>query len=166
MTQYDKVMTQVVAFIGSDKVSLEDQQTLVDYFQLALADKVASKYPLVDRPGPGVLRIQVALLDAEAATPGVRSVSVIVPQLKMVGAASSLAREGKFPFSGGAEVAVKITDAMSGQVLAGAVDRRVGGGSLKTAVQWQWGDAENAIDAWAQIIAERLYAYTRCGEAS
>ena len=165
-TQYDKVMIQVIAFVGSDKASPDEQQTLVDYFQTALSDKLASKYPIVDRPGPGVLRIQVAILDAEAATPGVRSVSVVVPQVKLLGAASSLAREGKFPFSGGAEAAWKITDSMTGQVLAGAVDRRVGGGSIASAAQWQWGDAKNAIDAWAQLTADRLYAYTSGAEKS
>jgi len=40
------------------------------------------------------------------------------------------------------------------------VDKRVGGGSLKTAAQWQLGDAENAMTAWSQQMANRLSAWT------
>jgi hypothetical protein len=38
------------------------------------------------------------------------------------------------------------------------MDRRVGGGSIETAVQWQWGDAQNAMDKWASLTADRLSA--------
>lgn len=36
----------------------------------------------------------------------------------------------------------------------------MGGGSVETAAQWEWGDAENVIKAWSQLAADRLYAYT------
>jgi hypothetical protein len=47
----------------------------------------------------------------------------------------------------------KATDAVTGQVLGAGVDRRVGGGSIQTAAQWQWGDAENVIKTWSQLPA-------------
>jgi hypothetical protein len=40
------------------------------------------------------------------------------------------------------------------------VDRRVGGGSLKDAAQWEWGDAENVMNDWATQVTERLYSWT------
>ena len=161
LTQYNKVIVEVIAFFGSDpaQVPRDQQQALADYFYNALTLKLAEICPVVDRPGTGVMRIQVAILDAEAATPGMRTISIVVPQLKLVGAATSLAREGKFPFAGGIQAAWKITDSVTGQVLGAAVDRRTGGGSVKAAAQWQWGDAQNAIDVWAKLSAERLYAY-------
>ena len=51
-------------------------------------------------------------------------------------------------------------DSVTHQVLAAAVDKRVGGGSLATAAQWQWGDAENAMTAWAAQLANRLSSWT------
>jgi hypothetical protein len=45
---------------------------------------------------------------------------------------------------------------VTGQVLGAAVDRRVGGGAISTAAQWQWGDAENAMDHWAELTATRI----------
>jgi hypothetical protein len=68
-------------------------------------------------------------------------------------------RDGEVPFAGGAEAAAKLTDSVSGEVLAAGVDRRRGG-SIKTAAQWEWGDAENAMKAWAEMITTNLYAYT------
>jgi hypothetical protein len=67
---------------------------------------------------------------------------------------------GKYPFSGGGQAIVKISDSMTEQVLGVAVDRRSGGGALQTAAQWQWGDAENAIKAWSTQLANGMHAYT------
>ena len=160
-TQYSKVMISVVGFFGSDteKASPKDQQMLTDYFNKALNEELAKKYQIVDEPGPGVVKVQVAILDAEAATPGLRSISMAIPQLRLLSTGASLAT-GKFPFAGGAQAAVKITDAVTGRVLAAAVDRRMGAGSMRAAAQWEWGDAENATKAWAVQIATVMYAYT------
>jgi hypothetical protein len=57
----------------------------------------------------------------------------------------------------------EVTDSVSGKVLAGAMDQRVGGGSIETAVQWQWGDARNAMDQWASLTADCLSAL-QCGK--
>ena len=48
---------------------------------------------------------------------------------------------------------------MSHQVIAAAVDKRVGG-SIATAAQWNMGDAENAMTAWAKQLATRLSSWT------
>jgi hypothetical protein len=65
-----------------------------------------------------------------------------------------------FPFVGGAQAEAKISDSVSGQILALAVDKRVGGGSFTTGFQWQWGDAENAINHWSELAANRLSSWT------
>jgi len=49
---------------------------------------------------------------------------------------------------------------MTGQVLAAAVSKRVGGGSPKAAAQWELGDAENALTYWAQMTTTRLSSWT------
>jgi len=51
---------------------------------------------------------------------------------------------------------MKVTDAISGQLLAAAIDKREGGIALSAAAQWRWGDAENAMNYWAQKISARL----------
>lgn len=161
VTQYNKVLIQVVGFYGSDKekVSPKDEQMLTDAFAKTLNEELSKKYQVVDQAGPGTMKLDIALLDAEAATPGLRSITMVVPQMRLLSTGASLAT-GKFPFAGGAEAAAKITDSVTGELLAAGVDRRVGGGSIKTAAQWEWGDAENAMKAWADMITTNMYAYT------
>lgn len=160
-TQYKKIIIDPVTFWGSDttKISAADQQTLVNYFDQVLHEDLSKKFQIVDQAGPGVMRVQVALTDAEAATPGLRSISVIVPQARTLNTLK-YAATGTYAFIGAAQAEAKITDAATGQILAEAVDRRVGGGSLEAAAQWQWGDAENAMNAWATQMAERLSSWT------
>jgi hypothetical protein len=160
-TQYNKVMVEVVGFFGTDpsKVPPADQERLTALFQQSLTDALATKYRVVDRPAPGTMEVQVIILDAEAATPGLRSLSMVVPQARLLGT-GYYAASGKYPFVGGGQPAFKATDAVTGQVLGAGVDRSVGGGAIQTAAQWQWGDAENAIKAWSQQLADGMYAYT------
>jgi hypothetical protein len=37
----------------------------------------------------------------------------------------------------------------------------MGGGSVETAAQWQWGDAENVMKEWAKLAAERLSTWSK-----
>ena len=154
-------MIQPVAFFGDEKtkISASDQQTLTNYFHQVLQEQMGKKFQIVDEPGPGVMKLEVALTDAEAATPGLRSVSVVVPQMRLLGSVKALAT-GTYPFVGQAQAEARVTDAMTGQLLAAVMDRRVGGGSIEAAAQWQWGDAENAMKAWAEQMVNRLYAVT------
>ena len=160
-TQYTKIMIAPGTFWAGDNssVSAADQQALTNYFYNALNTALAKKFQIVDQPGPGVMEIQVAIDDVETATPVLRSVSMVVPQARALATLKYLAT-GTYAFVGGAQAEAKVTDSLTGQVLVAAVDKRVGGGSLKTAAQWQWGDAENAMDAWSQQAADRLSSWT------
>jgi len=160
-TQYSKVLIEPVTFWGGDqtKLSAAEQRQLTNYMYQALNQQLAQKFQVVDQPGPGVMAIQVALDDATAATPGLRSVSVIEPHARALATLKYLST-GTFPFVGSAQAEVKITDSVTGQVLAAAVSKRVGGGSPKAADQWEWGDAENAINYWAQLMTNRLASWT------
>jgi hypothetical protein len=160
-TQYKSVMIQPVTFWGEDdeKLSAKDQLTLTNYFYQSLEKQLATKFQIATEPAPGVMRIQVALEDATTATPVLRSISMVIPQARALATLKYLAT-GKYPFVGSAQAEAKITDSETGQVLAAAVDRRVGGGALGTAAQWQLGDAENAINAWSSQMTERLASFT------
>jgi hypothetical protein len=160
-SQYSKVLIDPVTFWGGDstKLSAADQQMLVNYASQQFKEQLGQKFQIVDQAGLGVMKIDVALTDAETATPGLRSISIIVPQAHMLANLKYLAT-GSMPFVGAAQGQVKITDSVSGQVLAMAVDKQIGGGSIKAGFQWQWGDAENAANHWAELAANRLSSWT------
>ena len=155
--QYNNILLEPVEFWDSENstVSPSDQHMLTAYTYNKLKEDLQKNFTLVDQGGPGVLVLQVALVNASGATPGLRSVSVAIPQLRIINAAQSLAT-GSYAFVGSAEAMMKATDAVSGQLLAAAIDKRAGGIALSAAAQWRWGDAENAINYWAQKIDSRL----------
>jgi hypothetical protein len=72
--------------------------------------------------------------------------------------AIKMAATGTYAFVGSAQGAAKLTDSVSGQLLAAWADKRVGGTSVKNVTVFQWGDAENAIDYWANGLGQRLVA--------
>ncbi|MGA6974886.1 MAG: DUF3313 domain-containing protein [Candidatus Binatus sp.] len=156
---YTKVQLMPVEFwaAADSKVSTADQATLTEYFYNALQTNLSKSFTLVDQPGPGVMTLRVALMDATTAVPGLRTISVIVPQARVLNLAQSMATDS-YAFVGSAEAEMKLTDSVTGTLLAEAVDQRAGGMGLKSAASFQWGDAQNAMDYWAQRIPNRLLA--------
>ena len=155
---YNKILLDPVQFwaAADSKVSTSDQQILTEYFYNSLKTNIPQQgFTLVDQPGPGVIRLQVALMDATTAVPGLRTISVVVPQARVLNLAQSMATDS-YAFVGSAEAEMKATDSVSGEILAEAVDQRAGGMGLKSAASFQWGDAQNAMDYWAQAIPQRL----------
>ena len=155
--QYTKIMIEPVEFWDNPdtKVSPTDQHMLTAYFYTKLKETLQKNFTIVDQGGPGVLVLQVALINASTAVPGLRSVSVVIPQARILNGLQSLAT-GSYAFVGTAEAEMKATDSTTGQFLAGAIDKRAGGMALSTAAQWQWGDAENAMNYWSDKINGRL----------
>jgi hypothetical protein len=155
-SNYKKVLLKPVEFWDTpdSSVSPNDQKMLTSYFYNSLQKNLQKNFTLAQQPGPGVITMQVAIINAESATPGLRSVSVIISQARIVNYAQSFAT-GHAAFAGSAEAALKATDSTTNQLLAESVDKRVGGMAVSSAAQVQWGDAENAMDYWAQRITLR-----------
>jgi Protein of unknown function (DUF3313) len=156
-SRYNKILLEEVEFWDDPNTSISpsDQEMLTAYFYNKLKEDLQKNFTLVDQGGPGVIVLQVAIVNARTATPVLRSVSVVVPQARILNGLQSLAT-GSYAFVGSAEAEMKARDATTGQLLAGAIDKRAGGMALSTAAQWQWGDAKNAMDYWANRITVRL----------
>ena len=156
-SSYTKIQLLPVEFwaAADSKVSPADQATLTEYFYNQLQTNLSKSFTLVDQPGPGVMTLRVALMDATTAVPGLRTISVVVPQARVLNLAQSMATDS-YAFVGSAEAEMKVTDSVNGMLLAEAVDQRAGGMGLKSAASFEWGDAQNAMDYWAQKIPARI----------
>ena len=155
-SRYHSILVAPVQFWSSgENVPDSDQKVLTSYFYNSLRKNLEKSFTLVEKPGPGVMVLKVALTGATASTPVLRSVSVIVPQARVLNAAQSLAT-GSYAFVGAAQAEGQIVDSVTGERLAAAIDRREGGMGLKAAAQWKWGDAQNVLDYWAEKIPERI----------
>jgi len=156
-SQYTKVMISPITIWGGVKneVGAADAQYLANYLYQAMVKQVGAKFQLVDEPGPDVMKLQIAITNAETAVPVLRTISMLIPQARALATLKYVAT-GSYPFVGSAQGEAEVTDSVTGQVLVAGVDRRIGGGSLQTAAQWQLGDAQNVMDSWAALTATRL----------
>ncbi len=156
-TSYNKVMIAPVTFWGDkdSNLSAADQQTLCNYFYNVLQQQFSKNFTVVNEPGSGVAKLTVALTDATSAVPGLRTISVLVPQAHVLGLIKQGAT-GTYAFVGSATGEAKLTDSVSGQLLAAWSDQRFGSGAVRNAAVWQWGDAENAMNYWANGLDQRL----------
>ena len=94
------------------------------------------------------MRIQTAIIDADNAKPVRNTLSTFMP----IGMGVSLLKygaTGKQSGVGEITAEMKITDASTGELLAAALDRRVGGKEISEL--WsKWHNADNALQFWAK----------------
>jgi hypothetical protein len=154
---YTGIFIEPVVFISdaSTHVDPKDQQVLSSYYYETMKTHLSGVLPVVEQPGPHILVIRAALTNVTGATPGLRTVSVVIPQARLINAAQSLATDS-YAFVGTARGEAEFKDGGTSQILAEAVDGRAGGMSIKNAGVWEWGDAEHAMDYWAELMAKRL----------
>jgi len=148
-TRYDKVIIDPVTFWrGSDAkagLSAEQRQALANYFH-ATVHKEASKYfSVVQHPEEGAMRFTAAMTRLGGRNVTMDTVSTYIPQMRVMAEAKGLFT-GKPAFVGEAVLEGRLTDAWTGERLAAAMDRRVGGKSFKG--MDNWADVRAAIDAW------------------
>jgi hypothetical protein len=156
-SSYTGIYIEPVVFLSDSEthVSPQDQQMLSTYYYNALKTHLSQVLPIVDKPGPQVLVVRAALSDVTSATPGLRSISVVIPQARLINAAQSVATDS-YAFVGSARSEAEIKDGGTSAILAEAVDGRSGGMSIKNAGVWEWGDAEHAMNYWAELVAKRI----------
>ena len=135
-------------------VSEEDRQMLTDYLNNSLNEALGKDYEMVNRAGPDVLRIRVALTEAEGSWVVLDTITSIVPMALAISTVKQLVF-GTASFVADASIEFEAEDSLSQEVLASAVDRRAGGKGWSTKFN-QWGKVEKAFDFWAEKIETRL----------
>ena len=77
-TSYSKVLMDPVTFWGpaASTLSPSDQQSLADYFDSEIRKEFVLHFQVVDKAGPGVMQLQVALTDVSGVTPGLRTIAL------------------------------------------------------------------------------------------
>ncbi len=156
---YDKVMVDpVTMWIGKDSelgdVAHEDRQRLANDLWAKINEALKQDYEIVHVPGPGVMRIQVAITEAERSTLVMDTITSFHPATSILTGAVGMARGGHPAFVGKTSVEGKITDAQTGTLLLAAVDQRAGTKALKGFNTW--GDVEKAYQYWADKLRYRL----------
>ena len=154
---YNKLMFDRFVVLLSDSAQFREidpamLKELTDYYQNAVFNAVKGGYEIVDQPGPGVLRVRVAITELNPSNPTTNTLSTIVP-VGMIVAGATKATSGDNLGTGEAGTEIEMLDSLTGERLAAAVDKRQGG---KGMFRGKWEDTKEAFDFWAQRFRQRL----------
>ena len=184
--QFDKVMvSRIVVSLAPPKAGKEGEQktvdpsdlkTLTDYFHDSLVKALKPQMQVVDKAGPGVVVIRIALTDLVPTTVTDSVAGTLIPYAFIAEAGSGVATgrpAGSTPYMGETGMEMQFRDGGNGQVIAECRDTQIGrkyaadvnAGAVGTAQTWAsgymnsfqaWSYAKNAFDKWSMLLARRL----------
>ena len=137
-----------------DAETRENYQTLANNAYVFFTKELQKEFKVVTAPGPGTFRIQFAIVSAEKSGSVSNVLTTVVP-VGMVLSAGKYAATGKPMGVGEITGEARITDASTGELLAAALDKRVGGKQLR-GVFTAWQDADSGLQYWAELTRYRL----------
>lgn len=151
-------------------------KALTDYFQEAVKRELGTAYPIVDEPGPDVLRVRSAITELVPTKAGYSVVALVIPYATIADLAAGKASKGgagSSPYLGEAAIEAEGLDGITGDVVFAYVERRIGKkydvdmskGAGQAVVHGYgeyfksfttWGYAKGAMDYWAKKFRARL----------
>jgi hypothetical protein len=126
--QYNKIIVDpVTVYNGPDnqfvKMADKDKSVLAGYMQDQFAERLRTRFALVNNPGPGTLRLHLTLTGAKDTTPFLGPFSHLDVGGNVVNAAQAVrGREGTM--AGSVNYAVEIYDAASNRLLSAYVTKQ------------------------------------------
>lgn len=135
----------------------EQLQALAAHFQDVLTKALTDiKFPLTDKPGPGVLRISAAITQVRPSNPVRNTISSVLP----IGILISLGEKaaiGRDVNVGSCAVALRFSEADTDKTMGLFTDDRQGA-KYSTENFSELGQAQKALDDWAALIQKRILA--------
>ena len=159
--KYSKVLIDPVLIYTPKNASsgeVADQKHLAHNFFRYLNNELRQDTPIVTAPEPGTVRYQIAITSAEESNRLLETMSFLPPY----GLGISVGKDfitGKPTGVGEITMEIKAVDAVTGEILGAAVDRRVGGKEF-AGIGDTWDDANNAMRYWAKRLR-----YVNCQNA-
>jgi hypothetical protein len=152
-TKYNKLMVDSVVFFLADKaqykgIDPQEMKELADEFNKQILAALKD-WTIVAEPGPGVLRIRIAITNIHPSNPGTAAVTSVVP----VGIGVSVVKKGAsggWVGSGQTATECVVIDTETNEVLGLAVDQRKAEFEQRFS---KWGSANDAFKFWAARLA-------------
>jgi len=151
---YNKIFIDPIVFFRSPDIEPPPEaQTLLNYAYAELRKELGRDYEIVDSMRAGSMRLTTAFTRFGARNVTMDTISTWIPFGRALAEIQDL-KLGKPSFVGYAKVEFKITDVETGELLLAALDKRVGGKTLKDFDSWT--DVRAAMDYWAKLARFRL----------
>jgi hypothetical protein len=161
---YNAVLLEPVTYYPQPKptenVSMETLDQIRGYVDNSLRQKMGQDVHVVDKPGPGVARIRVAVTAVGSADQPLAVYQYIPIALVITGAKAAI--EGGRPQDATIAIESSVTDSVTGELLYAAV-RGGTGQEVKTSTEAQGGvrldSLKKLIDTWTSGAAQEVTKY-------
>ena len=146
----------------TEDVSMETLTQIRNMIDQSLRTKIGQQVRLVDRAGPGVAHVRIAITAVGSEQQALKAYQYIPIGLVLTGAKAAL--EGGMPRDASIAIETHVTDSMSGEMLYAAV-RGGTGERVKNATQGKGGvqaaDLQPLINEWATGAASEVRKYVK-----
>jgi hypothetical protein len=150
--QYDRVLIERIKIFLNEAskekgIDPTDLKMLTDYFYEALLKEIKPTAQIVDKAGPGVLGVRIAITDLMPTNATKSMVGTLTPYAFIAEASSGPASgrpAGSTPYLGECGIEVQFLDGQTGKVVAEFTDTKIGkkydldtsGGGTEAAKKW------------------------------
>ncbi len=138
----DPVQVRVDKSKSKRRLKPGEAKMLAQKLRQAVVKALKGYYPVVNKPGPGVLRLRAALVHIKPVEPAMNVMSSAILMIPLD--------------VGEAAVESQFMDSMSSQVLAEVVAVDEGSHAEVSKVWSRWDQVEDAFQDWAQMLKESL----------
>lgn len=174
--RYNKVMVDRIKLFFADEADYKgidptDLKALTDYFHHAITEALGDAYPVVEEPGPDVVRLRIAVTNIEPNKPAASVVTLAVPFLWLADAGTGVAEgnTGSTAFVGQASIEAEALDSRSSEQVAAYVETRIPkkynwthgvmtGVTDYVSAYSTWSYTKQSMDVWAKLIRDRMDA--------
>ena len=126
------------------------------YLDAAVTEQMKSDYTFVAEPGPGVMRLRVAITEAKGSAVVLDTMSSVMPPAIILSGLKKVIT-GTAAAVGSARVEAELVDSLTGKRLVAGVDERAGKKYTGKGDKWKkWQDAKDGYDYWAKRLKKRL----------
>jgi hypothetical protein len=146
----DPIKVYVATNADESKVPESSRTAVANYFRHALTKAVSDAYPVVDAPGPLVLRLRAALIGIDVG--GAVSAADLPEDSKPMAQAINIGKVG---------VEMELVDSVTGERIAAMVDKAALGAGAEVGAQQfsrvaKFAAAREAFDEWASRVRQFL----------
>jgi len=161
LTPYSKVMIDPLVVWPSPNSSYQGINTvtmwrLAQAFHTRMVKTLQDGYPIVQEPGPGVLRLRAALTDVTLVRPEIKAPGPLLPLVGEVLLQSSEKISGFNAMSGQAAIEAELLDSQTHERLAAYIEKRKSGEILMTKDSHSLSPIIAVFDYWARKFRQRL----------
>jgi hypothetical protein len=150
----EPVITNKLPDSDLNEMTHAENHRLKELFEYRMREALKKNFMLVAHPGPGTLRVQFAITDAEPSVLLLDLYTSVYPSARALSLLKMLAT-GTESYVGHASVEGKITDSQTGELLMASADCRAGGKTLAGSFD-SWDDVEQAYQYWADQLNYQL----------